>query len=249
MKKYILAIDQGTTSSRVVLYDVKFKIKNIEQKEFKQYFPNDGWVEHDAEEIWKDVKRLIFQTIKKNNLKPSQIISIGITNQRETTVLWDKKTGKPIYKAIVWQDRRTADYCDQLKLKKKDKIIQKITGLVLDPYFSATKIRWILNKTSKNNTDQNSNILFGTIDTWLLWKLTEGKSHYTDITNASRTMIYDSKNNIINAPNDKVVVVQGLEDYIIIDNKNTLLICKKENEQQSKQFVSDIKRDKGDEYV
>ena len=193
MKKYILAIDQGTTSSRVVLYDVKFKIKNIEQKEFKQYFPNDGWVEHDAEEIWKDVKRLIFQTIKKNNLKPSQIISIGITNQRETTVLWDKKTGKPIYKAIVWQDRRTADYCDQLKLKKKDKIIQKITGLVLDPYFSATKIRWILNKTSKNNTDQNSNILFGTIDTWLLWKLTEGKSHYTDITNASRTMIYDSK--------------------------------------------------------
>ena len=144
MKKYILAIDQGTTSSRVVLYDVKFKIKSIKQKEFKQYFPNDGWVEHDAEEIWKDVKQLISQTIKTNNLKPSQIISMGITNQRETTVLWNKKTGKPIYKAIVWQDRRTAAYCDQLKLKKKDKIIQKITGLVLDPYFSATKIRWIL---------------------------------------------------------------------------------------------------------
>ena len=172
MKKYILAIDQGTTSSRVVLYDVKFKIKSIKQKEFKQYFPNDGWVEHDAEEIWKDVKQLISQTIKKNNLKPSQIISIGITNQRETTVLWNKKTGKPIYKAIVWQDRRTADYCNQLKLKKKDKIIQKITGLVLDPYFSATKIRWILTKTSKNSTDQDTNILFGTIDTWLLWKLT-----------------------------------------------------------------------------
>ena len=193
MKKYILAIDQGTTSSRVVLYDVKFKIKSIKQKEFKQYFPNDGWVEHDAEEIWKDVKQLISQTIKTNNLKPSQIISMGITNQRETTVLWNKKTGKPIYKAIVWQDRRTADYCDKLKLKKKDKIIQKITGLVLDPYFSATKIRWILNKTSKKSTDQDSNILFGTIDTWLLWKLTEGRSHYTDITNASRTMIYDSK--------------------------------------------------------
>ncbi|MDC0624129.1 glycerol kinase GlpK [Alphaproteobacteria bacterium] len=193
MKKYILAIDQGTTSSRVVLYDVKFKIKSIKQKEFKQYFPNDGWVEHDAEEIWKDVKQLISQTIKTNNLKPSQIISMGITNQRETTVLWNKKTGKPIYKAIVWQDRRTADYCDQLKLKKKNKIIQKITGLVLDPYFSATKIRWILNKTSKNSTDQDTNILFGTIDTWLLWKLTEGRSHYTDITNASRTMIYDSK--------------------------------------------------------
>jgi len=193
MKKYILAIDQGTTSSRVVLYDVKFKIKSIKQKEFKQYFPNDGWVEHDAEEIWKDVKQLISQTIKTNNLKPSQIISMGITNQRETTVLWNKKTGKPIYKAIVWQDRRTADYCNQLKLKKKDKIIQKITGLVLDPYFSATKIRWILNKTSKNSTDQDTNILFGTVDTWLLWKLTEGRSHYTDITNASRTMIYDSK--------------------------------------------------------
>ena len=193
MKKYILTIDQGTTSSRVVLYDVKFNIKSIEQKEFKQYFPKDGWVEHDAEEIWNDVKYLIRQTIKKNKLNPSQIISIGITNQRETTVLWNKKTGKPIYKAIVWQDRRTADYCDQLRLKKKDKIIQRITGLVLDPYFSATKIKWILNKTSKKIKGQINDILFGTIDTWLLWKLTEGVSHFTDITNASRTMIYDSK--------------------------------------------------------
>ena len=193
MKKYILAIDQGTTSSRVVLYDIKFRIKSIEQKEFKQYFPKDGWVEHDAEEIWNDVKYLIRQTIKKNNLIPSQIISIGITNQRETTVLWNKKTGKPIYKAIVWQDRRTANYCHKLQLKKKDKIIQKITGLVLDPYFSATKINWIINKTSKKNKDQIKDVLFGTIDTWLLWKLTEGVSHFTDITNASRTMIFDAK--------------------------------------------------------
>ena len=193
MKKYILAIDQGTTSSRVVLYDIKFRIKSIEQKEFKQYFPKDGWVEHDAEEIWNDVKYLIRQTIKKNNLSPSQIISIGITNQRETTVLWNKKTGKPIYKAIVWQDRRTANYCHELQLKKKDKIIQKITGLVLDPYFSATKINWIINKTSKKNKDQIKDVLFGTIDTWLLWKLTEGVSHFTDITNASRTMIFDAK--------------------------------------------------------
>ena len=193
MKKYILAIDQGTTSSRVVLYDVKFKIKSIEQKEFKQYFPKDGWVEHDAEEIWNDVTYLIRQTIKKNNLKHSQIISIGITNQRETTVLWNKKTGKPIYKAIVWQDRRTANYCHELQLKKKDKIIQKITGLVLDPYFSATKINWIINKTSKKNKDQIKDVLFGTIDTWILWKLTEGVSHFTDITNASRTMIFDAK--------------------------------------------------------
>ena len=193
MKKYILTIDQGTTSSRVVLYDVKFNIKSIEQKEFKQYFPKDGWVEHDAEEIWNDVNYLIRHTIKKNKLNPSQIISIGITNQRETTVLWNKKTGKPIYKAIVWQDRRTANYCEQLRLKKKDKFIQKITGLVLDPYFSATKIKWILNKASKKIKGQINNILFGTIDTWLLWKLTEGVSHFTDITNASRTMIYDSK--------------------------------------------------------
>ena len=193
MKKYILTIDQGTTSSRVVLYDVKFNIKSIEQKEFKQYFPKDGWVEHDPEEIWNDVNYLIRQTIKRNKLNPSQIISIGITNQRETTVLWNKKTGKPVYKAIVWQDRRTADYCEQLRLKKKNKIIQKITGLVLDPYFSATKIKWILNKTSKKIKGQINDILFGTIDTWLLWKLTEGVSHFTDITNASRTMIYDSK--------------------------------------------------------
>mgnify|MGYP001382011450 FL=1 len=193
MKKYILTIDQGTTSSRVVLYDVKFNIKSIEQKEFKQYFPKDGWVEHDPEEIWNDVNYLIRKTIKRNKLNPSQIISIGITNQRETTVLWNKKTGKPIYKAIVWQDRRTADYCEQLRLKKKNKIIQKITGLVLDPYFSATKIKWILNRTSKKIKGQINDILFGTIDTWLLWKLTEGVSHFTDITNASRTMIYDSK--------------------------------------------------------
>ena len=193
MKKYILSIDQGTTSSRIVLYNDKFKIKSIFQKEFKQYFPQDGWVEHDALEIWTDIKNLIKLTFKKNNLKPSQIISIGITNQRETTVLWNKKTGKPIHKAIVWQDRRTADYCNKLKSKKKDKIIQKITGLVLDPYFSATKIKWILNNTSKKKIGSINNIIFGTIDTWLLWNLTEGGSHFTDITNASRTMIYDPK--------------------------------------------------------
>ena len=193
MKKYILSIDQGTTSSRVVLYDNKFKVKDVSQKEFTQFFPNDGWVEHDAEEIWNDVKNLIQQIIKKNKLKSSQIISIGIANQRETTVMWNKKTSKPIYKAIVWQDRRTADYCNKLKLKNKDKFIQKITGLVVDPYFSATKINWVLKNAPKKNIKQIKNILFGTIDTWLLWKLTEGRSHFTDITNASRTMIYDAK--------------------------------------------------------
>jgi len=193
MKKFILSIDQGTTSSRVVLYDDKFKINNIVQKEFKQFFPQSGWVEHDALEIWRDVKKLIKLTINNNNLKTSQIISIGITNQRETTVVWNKKTGKPINKAIVWQDRRTAEYCNNLKSKKKDKLIQKITGLVLDPYFSATKIKWILENISTKNIDSTDDIIFGTIDTWILWNLTEGRSHFTDITNASRTMIYDTK--------------------------------------------------------
>ena len=194
MKKYILSIDQGTTSSRVVLYDNKFNICSIVQKEFKQYFPKDGWVEHDALEIWKDTKFLISKLIKKNKLKHFQIISIGITNQRETTVLWNKKTGKPINKAIVWQDRRTSDYCKKLKNFKKDILIQKITGLVLDPYFSATKIKWILDNNPKAKKILNeNNLLFGTIDSWLLWNLTQGKSHLTDITNASRTMIFDSK--------------------------------------------------------
>ncbi len=194
MKKYILSIDQGTTSSRVVLYDNKFNICSIVQKEFKQYFPKDGWVEHDALEIWKDTKFLISKLIKKNRLNPFQIISIGITNQRETTVLWNKKTGKPINKAIVWQDRRTSDYCKKLKNFKKDILIQKITGLVLDPYFSATKIKWILDNNPKAKKILNeNNLLFGTIDSWLLWNLTQGKSHLTDITNASRTMIFDSK--------------------------------------------------------
>ncbi len=193
MKKYLLVIDQGTTSSRVVLYNKKFIIHDIVQKEFRQYFPKEGWVEHNAVEIWNDVKHLIKKILTKNKLNSNNIISIGITNQRETTVIWNKKNGKPIYKAIVWQDRRTSDYCLRLK-KTKNKIVQKITGLELDPYFSATKIRWILNNVK--NTKKNlkfKNLIFGTIDTWLLWNLTKGKSHLTDITNASRTMLFDPK--------------------------------------------------------
>ena len=192
MKKYFLVIDQGTTSSRVVLYNKKFEMFDIVQKEFKQYFPNEGWVEHDALEIWGDVKSLIKRILNKNKLLSKNIISIGITNQRETTVLWNKKTGKPLYKAIVWQDRRTSPYCTKLRKKGLHKKILKITGLELDSYFSATKIRWIIDneKKAKNNL-KSGNLLFGTIDTWLLWNLTEGKSHFTDITNASRTMIFD----------------------------------------------------------
>tara|TARA_Y100001970_G_scaffold289031_1_gene418141 strand:+ start:987 stop:2471 length:1485 start_codon:yes stop_codon:yes gene_type:complete len=194
MQKYILSIDQGTTSSRIVLYNLKFKIIDIVQKEFKQYFPKNGWVEHDANEIWLDVKELIKKIIKKNNITCFQIDSIGITNQRETTVLWNKVSGKPVNRAIVWQDRRTSKYCEKFKGKKIEKEIQKITGLIIDPYFSATKIKWIIenNKLAKK-TLQKGNLLFGTIDTWLLWNLTEKKSHLTDITNASRTMIFDPK--------------------------------------------------------
>lgn len=193
MKKYILVIDQGTTSTRIVLYDKNFHVHDIMQREFKQFFPQDGWVEHNPIEIWNDVKNLISKILKKNNLKAVNIISIGITNQRETTVLWNKINGRPVYNAIVWQDRRTAKYCNKIK-KKEGKKIQKITGLEIDPYFSASKIRWILeNKRLAKDTLRNNNLLFGTIDTWLLWNLTEGKSHLTDITNASRTMIFDSK--------------------------------------------------------
>ena len=142
MQKYILSIDQGTTSSRIVLYNLKFKIIDIVQKEFKQYFPKNGWVEHDANEIWLDVKELIKKIIKKNNITCFQIDSIGITNQRETTVLWNKVSGKPVNRAIVWQDRRTSKYCEKFKGKKIEKEIQKITGLIIDPYFSATKIKF-----------------------------------------------------------------------------------------------------------
>ena len=194
MKKFLLSIDQGTTSSKVILYDKNFRVIDTLQKEFKQYFPNNGWVEHDALEIWKDVKLLISKIIKKNKIKSLNIYSIGITNQRETTVLWNKQNGKPIYKAIVWQDRRTSKFCDEIRKRKLDKKIQKITGLVVDPYFSATKIKWILENSNKaKKLLKKNNLLFGTIDTWLLWNLTEKKSHLTDITNASRTMLYDSK--------------------------------------------------------
>ena len=194
MNKYLLSIDQGTTSSKVVIYDKKFKIIDSLQKEHRQYFPKNGWVEHDAIEIWRNVKLLISKIIKKNHIKNSQILSIGIANQRETTVMWNKKNGAPIQKAIVWQDRRTNNFCSVLKKKNLDKKIQKITGLIIDPYFSGTKIKWIIdnNKVAKKLIKQN-NLLFGTIDTWLLWNLTEKKSHLTDITNASRTMLFDPK--------------------------------------------------------
>jgi len=194
MKKFILSIDQGTTSSRVVIYNSRFTVIDSVQKDFNQFFPKNGWVEHNAVEIWNDVKLLIQKILKKNKIEASQIYSIGIANQRETTVLWNKRTGKPVYNAIVWQDRRTVEICNNLKNKKLEKKIQNITGLIIDPYFSATKIRWILdNNAEAKKLIKEKNLLFGTIDTWLLWNLTEKESHKTDITNASRTMLYDSE--------------------------------------------------------
>ncbi len=196
MQKFILSIDQGTTSTRSIIFNDNFEIVSSDQLEFKQYFPKDGCVEHDPQEIFNTVLQTAQNVIKKAKINSGQILSIGITNQRETVVIWDKETGKPIYRAIVWQDRRTVNYCKDLTRKGFAKKIQKITGLVIDSYFSATKIKWILdNIESSKKLLKEDRLLFGTIDTWLLWKLTEGRSFFTEATNASRTMLYDIKKN------------------------------------------------------
>ena len=196
MKKFIISIDQGTTSSRVILFNTKGKIEFVSQYEFKQYFPKNGWVEHNPNEIWSTTLKALKNVINRANKIRGHIISIGITNQRETTILWNKKTGKPIYNAIVWQDRRTQEYCKKLKNKKYENDFRKKTGLFIDPYFSATKVRWILDnvKESKKLLKSN-NLLFGTVDTFLIWKLTRGKQHLTEATNASRTMLFNINNN------------------------------------------------------
>ena len=196
MKKFIISIDQGTTSSRVILFNTKGRIEFVSQYEFKQYFPKNGWVEHNPNEIWSTTLKALKNVINKANKIRGRIISIGITNQRETTILWNKKTGKPIYNAIVWQDRRTQEYCKKLKNKKYENDFRKKTGLFIDPYFSATKVRWILDnvKESKKLLKSN-NLLFGTVDTFLIWKLTRGKKHLTEATNASRTMLFNINNN------------------------------------------------------
>jgi glycerol kinase len=193
-KKYILSIDAGTTSSRAIIFDKNANIINISQYEFNQFFPKEGWVEHDAIEIWNTQLKAINDVIKDSRIKADEIDSIGITNQRETTVIWDKQTGKPVYNAIVWQDRRTAKFCDELKENNKTELIQNKTGLVIDAYFSGTKIKWILdNNLDLRSRALNNELLFGTIDTWLIWNLTKGKSHITDPSNASRTLLYNIK--------------------------------------------------------
>lgn len=191
-KEYIIALDQGTTSSRCIIFNKKGEIVAVSQKEFEQIYPEGGWVEHDPMEIWGTQIGVTGEALAKAGLDATDIAAIGITNQRETTVVWNKRTGLPVYNAIVWQCRRTAGYCDELKIKGFDKIIKEKTGLILDPYFSGTKIKWILDHVpgAREQADAGE-LLFGNIDTWLIWNLTKGKVHVTDYTNASRTMIYN----------------------------------------------------------
>ena len=194
MKKYIMAIDQGTTSSRAIIFNKKAEIIASSQKEFPQIFPQSGWVEHDANAIWNSIQSVIAEAFIESGIKPNQIDSIGITNQRETTVIWDKQTGLPIYNAIVWQSRQSADIANKLVNDGYKNMIHQKTGLVVDAYFSATKIRWILdNVPGAQQRAENGELLFGTIDTWLVWKLTGGKTHVTDYTNAARTMLFNIK--------------------------------------------------------
>ena len=196
MTDFILAIDQGTTSSRAIVFDGDMKIVATGQKEFTQHYPASGWVEHDPEEIWSSVVTTVKQALRKAKLKASDIAAIGITNQRETVVVWDKDTGKPIHNAIVWQDRRTAPMCQKLKKKGLEPKFTKRTGLILDPYFSGTKLAWLLdNVKGARKRAEKGELLAGTIDSFLIWRLTGGKNHVTDATNASRTLVYNIARN------------------------------------------------------
>ena len=219
MKNFILSIDQGTTSTRSILFDLKGKPVFVSQKEFKQYYPKDGWVEHNPEEIWVTTKKVIKEIINKNKKIKGNILTVGITNQRETTLLWDSKTGKCIYNAIVWQDRRTTNLCNKLKKKGLENLIKSRTGLLLDPYFSATKIKWIIeNIPSAKKLLKKNRLLFGTIDTYLIWKLTKGKIHATDSTNASRTMLFNIKKNCWDK---KILKLLKIPESILPNVKNS----------------------------
>ena len=194
MDKYILAIDQGTTSTRALIFNESGDVVGSAQQEFTQHFPANGWVEHDVVEIWETTLNSCYNAIKQNNINIENIACIGITNQRETTVVWDRDSGVPIHRAIVWQDRRTSEYCEDLRSQGMQEIIQEKTGLLIDPYFSATKLRWLLDRVpNARKLAERGTLAFGTIDCYLLWRLTGGKSHYTDATNASRTMIFNIK--------------------------------------------------------
>ncbi len=196
MEKFILAFDQGTTSSRAIIFDKTGTVKSVAQKEFEQIFPKPGWVEHDPNEIWSSQAEVAVETISNSNINGNDIAAIGITNQRETTIVWDRESGEPIYNAIVWQDRRTAKYCDSLKEQGREEMIREKTGLVIDAYFSGTKVKWILdNVKGARKKAEAGKLAFGTIDSWLIWKLTQGDKHVTDATNASRTLLYNINDN------------------------------------------------------
>jgi len=218
MAKFIISIDQGTTSSRAILFNLKGKPIYSSQQEFTQHFPKSGWVEHDPEEIWSTTKKTLKKVIGKVRDFRGNVLAIGITNQRETTVLWDKKTGKPVYNAIVWQDRRTEDYCKKLRKQNKETVIFNKTGLLIDSYFSGTKIKWILDNVPLARKLMNSKrLLFGTIDSFLIWRLTKGKVHATDATNASRTMIYNITSN---KWDDSILKILKIKKHILPEVKN-----------------------------
>jgi len=218
MKKFIISIDAGTTSNRAILFDLKGKPIFSSQKEFSQFFPKSGWVEHNPEEIWNTTKKVLKEVILKAKKLRGQILTIGITNQRETTVLWNKKTGKTVYKAIVWQDRRQAEYCKKLKKQNKETLIFNKTGLPIDSYFSGTKIKWILdNVPTARKLMNKKQLLFGTIDSFLIWRLTKGKIHATDATNASRTMIYNISSN---KWDDTILKILKIKKHILPEVKN-----------------------------
>ena len=218
MADFIISIDQGTTSSRAILFNLKGKPIYSSQKEFTQYFPKSGWVEHNPEEIWSTTKKTLKKVIDKVKDFKGNILAIGITNQRETTILWDKKTGKTVYNAIVWQDRRTEDYCKKLRKQNKETLIFNKTGLLIDSYFSGTKIKWILDNIPKaKELMNNERLLFGTIDSFLIWRLTKGKVHATDATNASRTMIYNITSN---KWDDNILKILKIKKHILPEVKN-----------------------------
>ncbi|NOR74367.1 MAG: glycerol kinase, partial [Draconibacterium sp.] len=192
MQKYILSLDAGTTSNRAIIFNHSGEIIGSAQQEFEQIYPKAGWVEHNPVAIWETQLKVAQDVIKQVGILPSQIVGIGITNQRETTIVWNRETGEPIYNAIVWQDRRTAGFCDELKERGLEKTISEKTGLVIDAYFSGTKIKWILdNVEGARDLAKAGKLAFGTVDTWLIWKLTNGSLHITDVSNASRTLIYN----------------------------------------------------------
>lgn len=218
MSKVIISLDQGTTRSRAIIFDRDLNIIEVSQKEITQIYPKEGWVEHNPLEIWASQYGVLQEVIAKANLHLEDIVALGITNQRETTIVWDKNTGEPIYNAIVWQCRRTASICEELKLRGLEDYIKENTGLLLDAYFSGTKVKWILdNVEGAREKAENGELLFGTVDTWLVWKLTNGKVHITDYTNASRTMLYNIKDlcwddkilDALNIPKNMLPVVKN----------------------------------------